>query len=309
MASKRAALTLIELLIVIVIIGSLLLLLLPAIQAAREAARTVQCKNHLRQIGLGLHQYHHSHDRLPSGWIGQGPQLPPGWGWATLSLPYLEIQHEVAEPAHWPPVYGINHPRAEAQRLRSIPIFLCPSDPSPLTFTLHMAPEAALANAPNSPGPPLFQVARANYAGVFGTQGVERAPGNGDGVFFHNSDVRFDDVRDGLSHTLFVGERSSRLDKSMWIGSVPGAHLAMVRIVGTVERVPNDVLGHFSEFSSYHSSGAHFLVGDGGVRLISDEIDLHVYRGMATRAGGEVVQWNGARTATTALLATPAAAW
>ena len=63
----------------------------------------------------------------------------------------------------------------------------------------------------------------------------------------------------------------------------------MARVVGRSGRAPNDVLNDFSDFSSHHLAGAHFLLGDGSVRLISDEVDLEVYRGLTTRASGETV--------------------
>ena len=79
-----------ELLVVIAIIGVLVALLLPAVQMARESARATQCKNHFKQLGLALHQYHDTHQVLPPGWLADEPEGEPGWGWATHLLPYLE---------------------------------------------------------------------------------------------------------------------------------------------------------------------------------------------------------------------------
>jgi hypothetical protein len=134
---------------------------------------------------------------------------------------------------------------------------------------------------------PLFEVGRSNYVGVFGTEEIELDPSHGDGSFFHNSKVRFADILDGLSNTMVVGERSSKIGGSTWVGMIHGATEAMARVVGATDHVPNDVAAHFDDFSSYHASGAHFTLGDGSVRIISDDIDLGVYRALATRAGGE----------------------
>jgi hypothetical protein len=138
-------------------------------------------------------------------------------------------------------------------------------------------------------GSPLFRVARANYVGVFGTEEIEDEPLNGDGVFYQNSGTRFADVIDGLSNTMFVGERCSRIDGSTWTGAVEGAEEALARIVGSADHPPNDPAAHLDDFSSYHPSGAHFVLGDGSVRMIADSIDKFVYRALATRGGGEPV--------------------
>ena len=136
-------------------------------------------------------------------------------------------------------------------------------------------------------GHPMFEVARSNYSGVFGTGSVEANPGAGNGAFFRNSRISFAHMRDGLSNTLLVGERSSRLGYSTWVGAVPGAYRGMARIVGTASGVPNHVLNDFAAFGSHHPFGANFAMGDGSVRLIGDEIELSVYQALATRSGGE----------------------
>lgn len=133
----------------------------------------------------------------------------------------------------------------------------------------------------------MFEVARANYGGVFGTRVIETGSQAGDGAFFENSRIRFADIIDGLSNTLLVGERTSRLGGCTWVGAVPGADRSMARVVGRAGSVPNDVLGDVADFGSYHPFGAHFVMADGSVQMISDEIDLTVYRALATRAGRE----------------------
>ena len=130
----------------------------------------------------------------------------------------------------------------------------------------------------------MFVVARANYAGVFGTNAIEDSPSNGNGTFLENSKVSFGLFYDGLTHTMIVGERSSRLGATTWVGAVPGAHQAKARVVGRAERVPNDILGRFADFSSHHPTGAYFLMAGGSVHLFTAEMDVEVYRALATLA-------------------------
>jgi prepilin-type processing-associated H-X9-DG protein len=96
-------------------------------------------------------------------------------------------------------------------------------------------------------------------------------------------------ITDGLSTTLFVGERSSRLGGSTWLGSVSGGEDNFVRILGVADHPPTHPTGHFDDFGSYHPTGANFLLGDGSVRLISQDIDQRVYQGMASKSGGEFI--------------------
>jgi prepilin-type N-terminal cleavage/methylation domain-containing protein len=292
MTRPSRGLTLVELLVVIAIVGVLVALLLPAVQAAREAARRAQCQNHVRQIGLALHHHHTTHRSLPPGWVSSALNGDPGWGWAAVALPFLEQEalQEASGGGPWGGPGGgpgsglgglpIGHPANQRLRETSLAMFLCPSDPAEPLFMLHRG---------TGPGaPPMFPVARANYVGVFGTRTIEASPSAGDGCFFQNSAVRFDDVRDGLSNTLLVGERSSRLGIATWVGAVPEAGRAMARVVGRAGAVPNHVLNDFADFSSHHPFGANFVLADGSTRMISDEIDLEVYRALATRSGGEV---------------------
>src|SRR5829696_3724580 len=125
---NRRAFTLVELLVVIAIIGILVALLLPAIQAAREAARRSQCKNNLKQIGLALHNYESARGSFPPGFVSRaatvdGPGLGPGWGWATHILPYLEestlnidLKREITDPLY------------DEIRIKPFSIFRCPTD-------------------------------------------------------------------------------------------------------------------------------------------------------------------------------------
>ena len=93
MPRKPRGFTLVELLVVIAIIGVLIALLLPAVQAAREVARRARCGNNLRQLGIGLHNYHSVYDCFPPGYLGDANTYKaPHWSWSTFLLPYLEQQ-------------------------------------------------------------------------------------------------------------------------------------------------------------------------------------------------------------------------
>lgn len=270
---KKSGFTLVELLVVIAVIGILVALILPAVQYAREAARRTQCNNNLKNIGVGLHNFHDTNGRFPAGWVADVPDGEPGWGWGAYLLPFIEkdsIESQIDLNAH------IDEPENATARVASVPVYRCPSDPNGeqtmMLTGLHTS---------------LFPVGRSNYVGVFGAKEIEDDPSNGDGVFYHNSRTRMADILDGTTNTIIVGERSSKLGSSTWVGMVHGATDAMARVVGSCDHVPNDDHAHFDDFSSFHATGAHFAFGDASVRIISSEIDLGVYQALGTRGAGE----------------------
>jgi prepilin-type N-terminal cleavage/methylation domain-containing protein len=278
---SRAAFTLVELLVVIAIIGILVALLLPAVQMAREAARASQCKNNLRQLGLALHQHHDVFGRVPPGWLADQPEGEPGWGWAIGLLPHLEQENVEREIVKQLP---ISDPANQPVREIVLPILICSSDGGAELFEIG----GGGATGPNiDAGTPLFKIARSNYVGVFGTIEIEDSPSKSDGMFYHNSRVKFADVKDGLSNTLVIGERKSELGGSVWAGVIGAANEPMARIVGIADHTPNHPDHHFDDFTSDHPSGVQFLVGDGSVARINDQIDLAVYQALCTIKGRE----------------------
>lgn len=298
--SRTRGFTLIELLVVIAIIAVLVALLLPAVQQAREAARRTQCKNNLKQLGLALHNYHDVHRTFPSGWIAVDPatRLPSahegvsGAAWGLMILPQIE-QDNVYKlfNASLPLTDAANAPLLKT----TLQTFRCPSDPQPDYFTIN--DEAS--------GSAITQLPIANYIGCFGTEeldGCENSPGDlpvmadgtcvGDGVFYHNSKVRIDDITDGTSNTLLLGERKTvkTLDwYTTWPGMIAEGEEAFQRVCGSADHVPNDPHHHFDDFSSQHTGGAQFCLADGSVRFVSENMDKATYQATATIRGGEVV--------------------
>jgi len=299
----RRAFTLIELLVVIAIIGVLIALLLPAVQAAREAARRAQCSNNLKQVGIALHSYHDALGSLPPGILSRpgpdGDNLGPGWGWASLALPHLE-QSSLANAIN----YSINveMPANLTARTTRLGVFACPSDAS-------FKPTFAVVDTTTSnttPGATICDVASSSYPGCFGTGDPSDIPGrdNGNGLFFRNRGVRFSEITDGLSNTIAVGERSQNLSRATWTGAVTGALVPITELqtengldpeggdalvvshTGELDG-PNSKPAHADQFWSRHPGGAMFLMADGGVRFLKERRPLSIFRALATRQGGE----------------------
>ena len=298
-SSRSRGFTLIELLVVIAIIAILIALLLPAVQQAREAARRTQCKNNMKQLGLALHNYHDVHGAFPSGWIAVDGRVQSahdglnGAGWGTMILPFIDQA----------PLYSkfdanlAIHDPANIDFINNVlPAWQCPSDPKPDKWEIEEE---------GSPGTVLATLPTANYIGAFGTEeldGCEEPPGTapvasngqcrGNGMFYHNSRVRMRDITDGTTNTYMIGERRTRPDLgwfSTWPGMVAEGEEAFQRILGSADHVPNDPVSHLDDFSSSHVGGAQFVLGDGSVRFISENIDHGLYQSLATIRGGEVV--------------------
>lgn len=282
-APDRDGLTILELLVAISIIGLVAGLLLPAIGAARESARRMQCVNHLRQIGIALHNHHDAIGHLPTGW-----QFDPGktsaYGWAVPLLPYFEQDSLAAQIDRQKP---IQHPANALARRTELQAMLCPSDLAEPTFVLFEGDEdedddedalhTLLAAA--APGTPLVELPTANYVGVFGTiEADDSVPAPlGDGTFLENRSTRFAEFRRGLSQTIIVGERTMAQVPSTWLGICLSGEDAAARIVGSTLEGINNPLADEADFSSRHPGGANFLWADGHVRFVAETVDLREY--------------------------------
>jgi prepilin-type N-terminal cleavage/methylation domain-containing protein len=295
----RNAFTLIELLVVIAIIAVLVGLLLPAVQKIRETANRIKCKNQLKQIGLALHNYHGRMGYFPPGYQTQvapdNSDLGPGWSWATFLLDDLE-QGTVSKSIRFD--LQISNSANAAIRTLVLPIFVCPSETKTGTFTVV-----------DANGNPVMEVARGSYLAMNGVLGVTDNAWDNNGAFIRNRRLRIADFPDGLSNTLFVGERATNMSSSTWTGAVTNGVVPAQRYPDPVDQLTNAegapalVLAHGSRdhlpnnplvfdadaTSSYHLSGVNFLLGDGSVQSISNTIKGTVFEALLTRAGGEGV--------------------
>jgi prepilin-type N-terminal cleavage/methylation domain-containing protein/prepilin-type processing-associated H-X9-DG protein len=296
---KRCAFTLIELLVVIAIIAILIALLVPAVQKVRAAAAATQCTNNLKQIGLALHSYHDRMKGFPPGYQSQvdtdNSDLGPGWSWAALLLDDLE-QGNLKQSIRFN--LQISDPLNADVRLTPVPAFNCPSEIVSGSFTVIDATGNAICD-----------VARCNYVAMNGVLGVSSDASDNNGVFLRNLPMRTVDIADGLSNTLFVGERSSDMSSVTWTGAVtngvvpaqryadPADQLANAELApaltlahGSKDHLPNNPLVFDADATaSFHVHGVNFLFGDGSVRFITTDIAGSVYEALLTRAGGETV--------------------
>jgi prepilin-type N-terminal cleavage/methylation domain-containing protein/prepilin-type processing-associated H-X9-DG protein len=294
--SPPRAFTLIELLVVIAIIAVLVALLLPAVQSAREAARRAQCVNNLMQVALGLQNYEASHEVLPPGVInGSGPIVdqPKGYhfGWLTQILPYMEARTIYN---HFNFKLGLYENQNGTTRMTLVRSYLCPSD--------------------NGPGRGALGVAMTNYAGNHHDVEAAIAASN-NGVLFLNSSIRFEDVSDGTSQTIYIGEK---LNDGLGLGWASGTR-ASLRNTGTNVNQPSspvppptapsvdsavgepggsvagdaiasaDAQRFVGGFSSLHPGGANCAFGDGSVRFLKSSISAGVLRLLGNRADGEFI--------------------
>jgi len=311
--APRGGFTLVELLVVIAIIGILVGLLLPAVQAAREAARRMQCSNNLKQIGLALHNYESSYKAMPAGCNGTPNAAGTnfnghGWTWHASILPYLE-QNNLYNAIQGPD--GMGNERGDQNsgkplvvRATILKVFWCPSQP-----------DVTGASQKNGYQP-------ANYNGNMGTRigngnddcictGVSNLQQmmtnpwgcmNGDGIFYVQSKIRFADVTDGLANTIFVSEvpdsggdaigqfnagADRRVVFSGGADSNPPTEMSEFLIASET----NDPINGGAEEAagSWHPGGAQFLMGDGSVQFLSENMDMTTYRALSTRSGAEVV--------------------
>ncbi|MGN6133254.1 MAG: DUF1559 family PulG-like putative transporter [Aureliella sp.] len=292
--------TLVELLVVIAIIGILVGLLLPAVQAAREAARRMQCSNNLKQIGLAAHNYADAFKRFPSGWSYAGAANREATGWQAMLLPFIEqtnlhAQMRVAQSNLVESLLSTNWQPIVAAVQTPIPSFMCPSDSG-------YAGNGLIHNDRNFTGAAGYAAHNytpgvSNYIGVTGFGSGRQNAEENTGIFWGNSGVRFGDITDGTSNTFLAGERDTKNCRSgTWVGVrnsngtgsrgvfVVIAH-ARAKLNESVLPWNNDPDGCGQGFSSLHTGGAQFVSCDGSVRFVSSNIHHFHTHGGWTDAG------------------------
>jgi prepilin-type N-terminal cleavage/methylation domain-containing protein/prepilin-type processing-associated H-X9-DG protein len=318
----RRGFTLVELLVVIAIIGILIALLLPAVQAAREAARRSQCTNNLKQLGLAAHNFSDSHKKLPSSVRPAGLTPLPRIAGLTLILPFIEqtqIYTTYDQTLNW------SHANNKVVKT-VVEGFLCPSTPAD-SHRLDGVPEYALTASWAAD-----VAAVTDYSPTIGVdqrlKDLDLVDEFGSGALPKNGSPRFADITDGLSNTILYAESAGRpyvyrkggklvgsdltvdrLNAGGWCRpasdfSVDGSSYDGATLPGPCplnctngERVDPAVfpLPYYgsegtSEAYAFHPGGANFAFGDGSVHFISETIPILDFARLVTRAGGEVVE-------------------
>jgi len=310
---RRHAFTLIELLVVIAIIAVLIALLLPAVQQAREAARRSQCKNNLKQLGLGMHNYHDSHQMFPyaSSWASRTHT------WVELLLPYIDQA----------PLYNqINFSLSNNSTAgspsnvslflnRHLSILACPSNPA--SNSLAFRSGEAFWLAPGSPG-----LSQGLYyplcAGSILPDSIPpdcgcnscycntetsstkswslQTPTTYPGIFSRGiTSSRLRNITDGTSNTLLAGERNAEDCgfSSAFSWNFP-VFFTGQKINSPTRTNTSTVLSAWWSncgSSSRHVGGAHFLFADGSVHFLSENLNHRVFCGLGDKADGTVVQF------------------
>jgi len=319
MARAERGFTLVELLVVIAIIGILIALLLPAVQAAREAARRIQCSNRIKQVALAMHSYHDGQNSLPYACeYGRATKLRTA---TMLVLRHMELN---AVYDMFDLTADFNAPRNAAAITTPIPNLTCPSDPQSVNPILDNRFRGGVQNPASCHGlwyAPCGGPLHDRYAAGTGCvycageypsyccQGSDfgwaGGPGSSNHGVYPGMFVRlpiatvFSDVTDGLSQTIMLGEPLPA--HSVFNGAynhnfpLSFTHIPINTMMSD-DGMDGDGSGgmakwqHTMGFKSLHPGGANFAMGDASVRFLEETIDYRLYNTLGTTAGGETAQ-------------------
>jgi len=306
-ASRHRAFTLVELLVVIAIIGILIALLLPAVQAAREAARRMQCSNNLKQIGLALHNYHDTNKCFPPGAFWYGLDYANYRGSILIRLlPFIE-QQPLYDMFDFELTGGVS---VDNQKMpgtdvllaaQIVPTYVCPSDNNQGLLNGRAIHNYAASMGPTRVGSNpdctcsldwnIFALAwRTNPEDIAGPFTRQRAS------------TRIVDCTDGLSNTIYFGEVRRQCSVHIqqgWVRSNDGNGLTSTVVPINFDTCDNNAADNCNRpcnwntelgFRSRHPGGAQFLLGDGSVHFLTETIDHWNYQYLGAKADGEVVR-------------------
>lgn len=309
---RKRGFTLVELLVVIAIIGILVALLLPAVQSAREAARRMQCNNNLKQLGLAMLNYESGVKQFPPGEI-HGTSANAGyaatWGsanhcdwdgqigiWNNLIFPQIELQAAYDKLDFKARKQHTSANNREIMQL-SLPQFFCPSDPyTGLTTDW-------------GPGGGVNKARICHYYAVGGSnEGSALAHPDGtvsyghcnahNGMFFNDSATKIADIRDGSSNTAMIVESWGRSYATHTVpnpvpAGMPSTESSRgmnLHTIAYLDWTPNSNRTNPWKANSFHNEGVYSVFADGHVQLISNSVDLAIFKAMATIQGGETVK-------------------
>jgi prepilin-type N-terminal cleavage/methylation domain-containing protein/prepilin-type processing-associated H-X9-DG protein len=297
--SRKSAFTLIELLVVIAIIAILIALLVPAVQKVRAAAARTQCTNNLKQIGIAVHGYHDANKFMAAAYTSPPPSYDPnwgydgGWGWGSALLPYLDQQPlfntlglAAVPPAHFAPPYdGVTLASPNQWTQEPLAVFRCPADIGPIL------------NDQRS----FF--ATSNYRAVLGPDPTGSNAFTIDfdwgGCMMQDSKITFDQVTDGTSNTIIIGEcmydyvPGTGLGHwaAIWAGmrgTDTSVHVSDV--AWWMDPITAEINGTAPQaISSQHSGGALVLFCDGSVHFAVQNCDVNLIIWMSGRNDNVIV--------------------